>query len=119
MREVLGERCEWNSVKNCKNAATRSESGRSGARMRTQCNCNVSEMGTDGLKLMPGESAIQLERFGVKYVSERLLKTAKKVAARGENVPIQGENSHLLSARGRGRMADAEGGSQARQISRK
>ena len=31
------------------------------------------------------------------------------MAARGKNITIRGENSHLLSARGPGRMADAEG----------
>ena len=107
MREVLGEMCEWNSVDNCEKAATRSKNVRFGARMRTQCRCNVSEMGSDGLKSMTEESAIKLERFGAKYVSEKLLKTAKKVAARGENVTIWGENSNLLPTGGRGRMADA------------
>ena len=78
MREVLGEMCEWNSVKNCEKAATRSENVRVGARMRTQCCCNVSEMGADGLQSMPEESAIKLETFGAKYVSERLLKLQKR-----------------------------------------
>ena len=64
IRKVLGKMCEWNSVKNCKKTATRSENVRFGARMRTQCRCNVSEMGADGLKSMPEESAMKLERFG-------------------------------------------------------
>ena len=64
MREVWGETCERNSVENCKKAAARSENVRFGARMRTQCRCNVSEMGADGLKSMPEESGMKLERFG-------------------------------------------------------
>ena len=64
MREVLGEMCEWNSVKNCEKATARSENVRFGARMRTQCRCNVSGMGADGLKSMPEESGMKLERFG-------------------------------------------------------
>ena len=120
MREVWGEVCERNSIKNSERAAARGNSSLFGARIRTLvCRQNMRGTGADGLKLMPGESATKLERFGAKYVSERLLKTAKKVVARGENVPTRGENSHLLSARGRGRMADAEGGSQAHQISQK
>ena len=103
----MGEMCEWNSVKNCKKATARSENVPFRACMRTQCRCNVSEMGADGLKSMTEESAIKLEMFGAKYVSEKLLKTAKKVAARGENVTIRGENSNLLPTGGRGRMADA------------
>ena len=119
MREVGGEACERNSIKNSERAAARGNNFPFGARMRTLCRQNLRETGADGLKSMPGESATKIERFGAKYVSERLLKTAKKVATRGENVPTQGKNSHLLSARGRGRMAGAEGGSRARQISRK
>ena len=64
MREVLGKMCEWNSVKNCEKAMARSENVRFGAHMRTQCHCNVSGMDADGLKSMPEESVMKLERFG-------------------------------------------------------
>ena len=90
MREVGGEVCERNSIKNSERAAARSINFSFGARMRTICRRNLRETGADGLNSMPGESATKLERFGAKYLSERLLKTAKKVAARGENVPILG-----------------------------
>ena len=43
---------------------------------------------------------MKLERFEAKHVSERLFNFAKKVTARGKNVPIRGKNSHFLSARG-------------------
>ena len=52
---------------------------------------------------MAGESAMKLERFGAKHVSERLFETAKKAAARGNNVPIRGKNSPFLVSQGTGK----------------
>ena len=52
---------------------------------------------------MPGESAMKLERFGAKHVSEILFETAKKAAARGNNVPIRGKNSPFLVSQGAGK----------------
>ena len=118
MREVLGKMCEWNSVENCKKVATRSKNVQFGARMRTQCHCNVSEMGSDGLQLMPEESAIKkLETFGVKYVSERLLKLQKRWRRKAKMSQFGAKTHICCQPRGPGRMADAKGGSQACQTS--
>ena len=69
MREVGGEVCERNSIKNSERAAARGNNFPFGARMHTLCRQNLRETGADGLKSMPGESATKLERFGTIYVS--------------------------------------------------
>ena len=79
MRELGGEACERNSIKNSERAAARGNSSLFGARIRTLvCRQNMRGTGADGLKSMPGESVTKLERFRAKYVSEILLKTAKR-----------------------------------------